>query len=757
MTAPINKTPAEILRTPLTYVRGVGSERALLLARLGLRTARDLVFFFPRAYEDMSDIRPIAELADGVPASVIGIVREVELRNTGAGRSILGVLVEQGKTTLRAVYFNQPFMQKKFWKGQRVLLSGTPKQRGLCWEMPHPKLEILGADEAPAGKILPVYALTEGISQPLMRKLVAGALDTYVPLLEEVLPPELLDSEQLWPIHAAVAQVHQPSSRSALDSARRRLVYQELLVMQLALALRRHRRMTADKAPAMPTNERIEARVRAVFPFEPTGDQRRAMREIADDLARETPMNRLLQGDVGTGKTLVAQYAMLLAVAHGYQAALMAPTEVLARQHARTLERSLAGSRVRIGLLTGSIGPAERRRLLERVAAGEVDVIVGTHAVVQAIANAQTQFAKLGLVVIDEQHKFGVRQRATLKQAGLAPHYLVMTATPIPRTVSMTMFGDLDVSTIREAPPGRQKVHTYLVDEHKRERWWDFFCKKLREGRQGYVIAPRVDDEPEEEAEEGGANDTSHANEAIDANEGVPARRDLSPIIVPPAEGTSLLLPLVVETPESGPRRPPASVERLFEDLTNGPLADFKLDLVHGRMSAADKDDVMQRFHRGEVQVLVATSVVEVGIDVANATVMTIEDGNQFGLSQLHQLRGRVNRGKHPGYVGVFADARTDESRERLAALAGTSDGFELAEADFRLRGPGDLFGTRQHGLPPLRMADLQRDGDELAAARKAAQRLVEADPELLQPAWERLKKMVLTRYGKALDLGDVG
>ncbi|MFO0904522.1 MAG: ATP-dependent DNA helicase RecG [Pirellulales bacterium] len=750
MTAPFNKTPAEILKTPLQYVRGVGSDRAEKLARLGLRTARDLAFFFPRAYEDMSEIRPIGQLADGVPASVIGVVSEIDLRNTGAGRSILGALIKQDQETLRAVYFNQPFMEKSFRRGGRVLVSGIPKRRGLSWEMTHPKVEVLGADEAPAGKILPVYALTEGLTQPAMRKLVAGVLDTHSPLLEENLPPELLDAHGIWPIHAAVTQMHQPRSKACLEAARRRFVFQELLVMQLALAMRRQRRLTGEKAPVMPTNDRIEERVRAVFPFEPTGDQRAAMREIAADLGRDVPMNRLLQGDVGTGKTLVAQYAMLLAVAHGYQAALMAPTEVLARQHARTLERSLAGSRVRIGLLTGSVPPSERRRLLERVAAGEVDLIVGTHAVVQAIARAQTQFARLGLVVIDEQHKFGVRQRATLKQAGLAPHYLVMTATPIPRTVSMTMFGDLDVSTIRQAPPGRQRVHTYLVDEHKRERWWEFFCKKLREGRQGYVIAPRVDDEPEEEEEPtlwealGGERDDAGAAE-------------LRPIIVPPTSGTSLLMPPPTAEETAGPKRPPASVERLFEELSNGPLSDFKLDLVHGRMSAADKDDVMQRFHRGEVQVLVATSVVEVGIDVANATVMTIEDGNQFGLSQLHQLRGRVNRGVHPGYVGVFAEARTDESRERLAALAKTSDGFELAEADFRLRGPGDLFGTRQHGLPPLRVADLQRDGEVLAEARAAAQTLIAANPDLAGESWERLRRMVLARYGKALDLGDVG
>lgn len=765
MSTPFSKSPAELLATPVQYLRGVGPERAQLLERLGLRTARDLLFFFPRSYEDMSELRAIDQLVDDVPVSVVGTVAEVELRNTGPGKTILGVLVRQGAAHLRAVFFNQAFMRAKFATGQRVLLSGTPRQHGLCWEMTHPKCEWLGAQEqAPAGKILPVYALTEGLTQSHVRRIVHQLLETHAPLLDEVFPAEFLDAHRLWPIHAAVPQVHQPASRASLDESRRRFIYQELLVMQLALALRRQRLVSGPKAAPLPTNERIEERIRGVIPFEPTADQKLAMAEIAADLARDRPMNRLLQGDVGTGKTLVAQYAMLLAVAHGYQAALMAPTEVLARQHARTLARSLARSRVRIGLLTGSLTTTERRRLLERVAAGEVDLIVGTHAVVHAIARSQTQFARLGLVVIDEQHKFGVRQRAILKQAGLAPHYLVMTATPIPRTISMTLFGDLDVSTIRQPPPGRQPIHTYQVDEAKRERWWDFFRKKLREGRQGYVIAPRVDDADDDDWLEG--CDESNLQISDDDTPAPPSPVDLSasaelgPIIVPPAEGTSLL---TVNPPDGDCDEEPArtrslaSVERLFEDLTNGPLADFRLDLVHGRMSSAEKDAVMERFRSGDVQVLVATSVVEVGVDVPNATMMTIEDGNQFGLSQLHQLRGRVSRGKHPGYVGVFADAKTAEAQQRLAALVATTDGFELAETDFRLRGPGDLFGTRQHGLPPLRIADLQRDAGLLLEARRAAQTLIARDPDLASPAFARLRRMVFVRYGEALDLGDVG
>jgi ATP-dependent DNA helicase RecG len=375
---------------------------------------------------------------------------------------------------------------------------------------------------------------------------------------------------------------------------------------------------------------------------------------------------------------------------------IMAPTEVLARQHLRTLTRDLRDSRVRIGLLTGSLGAAQRRETLAQIAAGGIDLIVGTHA----LLSESIEFAKLGLVVIDEQHKFGVQQRAALRRSGLDPHYLVMTATPIPRTVSMTWYGDLDVSTLREGPPGRTAVHTYLGTAEQRAGWWDFFRKKLREGRQGYVIAPQI------EADESAA--------AV------------------------------------------ATVQQSFETLANGELEEFRLALIHGQLSAAEKDAVMQAFQRGETQVLVATSVVEVGVDVPNATVMALEGGERFGLAQLHQLRGRISRGAHPGYVCVFADPKTEEARQRLQAFSQTSDGFELAELDFRLRGPGDLFSARQHGLPPFRVADLGRDAAVLEEARRDAQALL-ADAAFLQPDYARLRRMVANRYGQALELADVG
>ena len=692
-----DKTPAQSLATPVQYLKGVGPARVDLLDRLGLRTAADILFLFPRDYQDLTDQRPILNLEEGKLQTVCGVVEDIELRGTRTGKTVLGVLVRQDGGFLRALWFNQPFMREKFTLGQRVMLSGKPKYEGLMWRMNHPRVEPLAEEEEdPAGRILPVYPLTEGLHQWEMRRIVRQAVDDFGPLIEEAFPAEYLAQHDLWPIARALPQVHFPDERQSLAAARRRFVYQELFILQLALAVRRRQQDDARRAPELAGSAKIDARIRRLFPFELTAGQEQAIADIAADMARANPMNRLLQGDVGSGKTIVAVYAMLLAVAHGYQAVLMAPTEVLARQHAQTVEKLLTGSEVRRGLLTGGLPAKQRAALLETIGAGELNLVIGTQAIIQQ----DVSFAKLGLVVIDEQHKFGVRQRAKLKYAGPDPHYLVMTATPIPRSVTMTLFGDLDVSTLRDVPPGRQKVNTYLAGEDKRERWWDFFRKKLREGRQGFVVTPLVDE-----------------SEQLDV----------------------------------------ASVQERFEALANGELEAFRVGLIHGRLPPQEKDAVMDAFRRDEHQVLVCTSVVEVGVDVPNATLMTIESGERFGLAQLHQLRGRISRGRHPGFCCAFADPQTEASQRRLEAFTQSTDGFKLAEQDFALRGPGDLFGTQQHGLPPFRIADLLRDQDLLVEARRDAAQLIAADPGLAQPEHARLRRQMLTRYGKALELGDVG
>ncbi len=683
--------------TEVQFLKGVGPKRAELLNRMGLWTARDVIFFFPRDFQEMSELRSVAELVEEQPATVYGTVEEIDQRTTYRGVDILGVLIKQDEGYLRGLWFNQKFLGRKFYEGQRVLFSGKPKNKALRWEMNHPQITILKDDEElPTGQILPIYRLTDGLKQHYLRRIVHGAVDEYGEALEEVFPEAYLSQHSLWPIQRAVEQMHRPEDSESLVKARRRFVYQELLVLQLALAMRRVQMQRDLQAPCMEVSAKIDARITRLFPFDLTAAQRIAIDEICHDMANSFSMNRLLQGDVGTGKTVVAVYAMLLAVAHGHQAVLMAPTEVLARQHFRTLTRSLSESKVNIGFLTGGVKGKQRREILEKIKSGEIDLVIGTHAVIQS----DVEFDKLGLVVIDEQHKFGVKQRAHLKQIGQDPHYLVMTATPIPRTVSMTLFGDLDVSTLRKGPPRRHVVHTYIGEEEQREKWWEFFREKLVEGRQGFVVTPLVD------------------------------------------ESDSMEL---------------ASVNESYEHLANGELADFRLGLLHGRMSAEEKESVMFSFATGELQVLVATSVVEVGIDVANATLMTIESGERFGLSQLHQLRGRVSRGNHSGYVCVFADPQNEDSQERLKAFAKTTDGFELAELDFSLRGPGDLLGTQQHGMPPLRVADLVRDHEILREAREDAQQIIKKDPDLKAAEMQRLRKMVMTRYGKVLELGDVG
>ncbi len=694
----MNDAVLEKLLAPVERLRHVGAERARLLARMGIRTAADLLFDFPRDYQDLSDERSIAELDEDQLQSVRGVVTEIAVASSGFGKSRVSILVQDASGHLRATWFNQPFMRGKFHEGQQLLLTAKPKMRGMMWEMSHPQITWLADEEDPlAGrKLLPVYSLTEGISQFHMRRMVWSAVEELADVPEEVFPEGLMRRYQLVPLAEAIRGIHQPPDVETLEQARRRFIFQELFVLQLAVSTRRAQQRSLP-APPLPATTKIDARIRRLLPFELTESQNRAIAEISADMTLDRPMNRLLQGDVGSGKTLVALYAMLVAVAHGKQAVLMAPTEILARQHADTLAGMLEASRVKYAVLAGGTAKNDREQILSDIGAGEINVVLGTHAVIQDAV----KFKELGLVVIDEQHKFGVRQRAALRQSDQSPHYLVMTATPIPRTVTMTLFGDLDISTLTELPGGRQPSNTYLVEPDQQTRWWQFVRDRLREGRQAYVVAPLVDESE------------------------------------------------TVSSP---------SVAAAFEQLTNGELEAFRMALLHGRMSAADKQETMNQFRDGETQVLVSTSVIEVGVDVPNATVMTVAGAERFGLAQLHQLRGRVGRGNHAGFCGVLvSEDLSDEGRERLTAFSKSTDGFALAEMDFTMRGPGDLFGTQQHGLPPLRLADLQRDREILEEARREAQILVSEDPGLKHAEHQRLREQMVKRYGEALEISDVG
>jgi ATP-dependent DNA helicase RecG len=692
------QTPAEALATPVRSIPRVTPQKARLLAKLDLHTAGDLLFFFPRDYQDLSDRRAIADLEEDKLQTIRGVVTEVDARSSGFGKSRVGVLVSDGQEHLRAMWFNQPFMQAKFKAGQHVLMSAKPRLSGGRWEMAHPRVTWLEGDgDDPSSELLPLYSLTEGVSQWEMRRFVAAAVEQFGSVLEEVFPPAMLTELDLMPLAEALRAIHAPQNADELARARRRFIFQELFILELAVVARRRQQQLGFRAPVLEATAEIDARIRRRLPFELTAGQQAAIHEVATDMARDVPMNRLLQGDVGSGKTVVALWAMLVCVAHGYQAVLMAPTEILARQHADTLAGILRESRVRHRLLVGSRTTNERAPLLADIAAGEVDLVIGTHAILQEAV----QFVKLGLVVIDEQHKFGVHQRAKLRKANDSPHYLVMTATPIPRTITMTLFGDLEVTNLRDMPPGRQPVRTYLVEPEQQARWWHFVREKLAAGRQAYVVAPLVDE-----------------------SENVAA----------------------------------ASVAAAFERLTNGELAEFRVGLVHGRMSPADKSAAIADFRAGRIQVLVSTSIIEVGVDVSNACVIVVDSPQRFGLAQLHQLRGRVGRGTHPGYCGVLLEHEmTEPARARLDAFAATVDGFELAELDFTLRGPGDLFGTAQHGIAPLRIADLQRDAEIVVEARAAAEKLLATDAGLAHDDHARLRRQMLVRYGRAMELGDVG
>ena len=700
------------LRIRLERLPGVGSIRAAKLAKLGLVTVRDALMHFPRDYRDFTGKHCLDELVEGEHASLGGTVLSAFLRTISRGRTMLTVELETEQGPMRCVWFNMPFLAPRFTEGRRLVVAGQPRRNGTKWEFSHPEVRWL--DEAEDGspvEWLAVYPLTEGVLQSHVRLAVQAALGTAADHLEESLPDDLLKSKNLMSIGEAIRSIHRPGSRDAMEAARRRFVYQELLMLQLALRLHRGQQDVRQTAPSIDIDSRLDSRIKALFSHEFTPAQKRVCVEIASDMRQSKPMNRLLQGDVGSGKTAVAAYCMLATAATSvlgdkseedspstnssgrFQAAIMAPTELLARQHYHTLTSLLAerGSSLQVGLLVGGQRVAERRKLREQIESGDIQLVVGT----QALICSEAAFANLGLVVIDEQHRFGVLQRSLLRQGSRDPHTLVMTATPIPRTVAHAVYGDLDISVIDELPPGRQEVATYRVAHDQVEQWWEFFCKKLKEGRQGYVVVPTVDI----------------------------SGRDM------------------------------ASISSAFESLANGQLEAFRLGLLHGRMKPDQKASVMADFRDGRFDVLVATSVIEVGIDVPNATLMTILDAENFGLAQLHQLRGRIARGRVQGICAAVTDAEASVS-PRIEAFVSTADGFVLAEQDLVLRGPGDILGARQSGSPPLYLADLLRDGAVADEARRDAKTIFESDPALDDKRFLRLKKVLLGRWKETLNLG---
>jgi ATP-dependent DNA helicase RecG len=686
----------DALREPIRTLPGVTLPRADLLARLNIHTIGDLLAHFPRTYEDLTDVRPIARLEADTLLTTQGEVVEIDGRRLADGRTVVRVVLGDGLNCVEGTWFNQPWMAQRFRYGQKLGYTGKARWYRDHWQMNNPRVQVLDGKEAESAGIVPVYPLTEDLRAETLRMLLRHAVERYADDLAEVIPAELRQRWGLPAVAEALRQLHFPPTLQAAQNARRRFIYEELLLLQVALALRRREIRDRQRAAVLRVTPLIDQRIRRRFPFPLTSDQDRVIAEICRDLAGDRPMQRLLQADVGAGKTAVAVYVMLVAIANKHQSVLMAPTEVLARQHMTTLDRYLADSQVRRLLLTGGLSPRQRRESLERIGSGEVDLVVGT----QALLQDDVQFARLGVVVIDEQHKFGVNQRARIRRLGSDPHYLVMTATPIPRTLALTVFGDLDVSIIRQLPPGRQPVATRWLRSADRPAVLDKIRNGLRQGQQAYVVCPLVDE-----------SETSDLKTA----------------------------------------------EQTYEELRTGPFAQFRVGILHGRMDDAAKDAVMDQFRRHEIDLLVTTVVIEVGIDVPNATLLLVEHADRFGLSQLHQLRGRVSRGCVAGQCWLFAEPTTDEARERLRIICRTTDGFELAEHDFKLRGLGEFFGTRQHGVGDLRIADIFRDQPILAEARQDAFALVHNDPGLRHPDHALLRRAVLERYGQSLDLAEIG
>lgn len=668
--------PLQVLLAPVIRVPGCDAETAELLEKLRIRSVWDLLRHYPRRYQDRSVVTPIAEAASHKEATVQGTVqsvRRLKLRFKRRYRTEVDITDETGQLT--AVYFARPtFYRKQFKKGQRVIFFGrTGSYRGRP-QLHQPEFEILEGELTREKQgLVPIYPATEGIDQFQFRRLLESALTLATPHLPRTLPESLENERGLVSLAEAFRTIHQPATAEEITAGNERLDYEELFHMQLGLVTRRRLVKVDQKPRATTCPEAVHKRIRELIPHTLTGAQERVIGEILEDFSGTAPMNRLLQGDVGSGKTLVAAYAMLVKVADRQQVALMAPTEILAEQHFRTLKSLLPSAKFEIALLTGRTPAAEKKRIRAGLADGSLPMIVGTHALV----SSGTKFDTLGLVVVDEQHKFGVLQRADLQRKGHHPDVLVMTATPIPRTLSLTLYGDLDVSVIDEMPPGRQAVVTKKIHPNHRVRMEQAVRREIKKGRQAFYIYPLVEE-----------------SEKVDLQAATGGLIDLDEAVYP----------------------------------------DLRCALLHGKMKGDEKEAVMTRFRNGDVDILVSTIVVEVGVDVPNATVMVIEHAERFGLAQLHQLRGRIGRGAHKSTCYLVADPKTEEGQKRIATMCRSQDGFTIAEVDLELRGAGDHFGTRQSGQPGSRIGRVLHNLPLISQARNDAEALLEADPKLEHP-----------------------
>ncbi len=705
----------ELLDAPVAESRFVDASRTRALAKLDIGSVRDLVTNYPSRYLDMTEIASLRDARIGVECTVVGRIHEIREKRPKPRLTITEISLFDGTGVLVGVWFRQPWIALKYAVGDKVAFSGKVVFEYGFKKMNAPFVEVLASDgDEGAGRILPIHRTTEGLSTNWMRRLIAAALDDARGVLDH-LPPTVRAARNLMRLDSALRSVHFPKTMVECEQARHRLAYDELFLLQLYLTMRRDSYARGASACEHVVDGPHLAALKKAIPFKLTDDQMGAAEEILSDMSASASMNRMLLGDVGTGKTLVAAHALAAVADTGGQVAMMAPTEVLAQQYGEKVGPLLDEAGITWALLTGSTTAAARRDILASVAAGETTVLFGTHALIEG----DVEFARLTLAIVDEQHRFGVNQRLALRAKGVGADMLVMTATPIPRTLALTLYGDLDCSYLRERPSGRAPVETTLETKNRTGEAYDRIRAAVKQGRQAYIICPLV-----------GVKRPADEDERAAVTEELAEGHDLSDL--------------------------KAAVDH-SEFLQNKVFTDMRVGLLTGRMRPAEKTEVMRRFRNREIDILVSTTVVEVGVDVPNATIMLVEDAERFGLSQLHQLRGRVGRGEHPGEVILFADARSDESRARMKALVETSDGFELAEYDLRLRREGDVLGDRQHGLPTLKLTGVLTDTALIELARSDARGLLAVDPQLEKPENGPLARELRRAYAQAWEWVSAG
>ncbi len=680
---------------PVQYLKGVGPARAEIFAKLGVQTVGDLLEYFPRDWVFAPNPVKISQIKVDEVVTIIGLVESADYQ-AWRKPQIFEINLADDSGVCRVLWFHGGFLKNQIKAGQTLIATGKVSEYKHQLQLTNPKFAVIDEKNVTAEQFSGgVYPASENLSSGQIKKIIRPVLESIDGLINEFYDKNFLKESRFISRRDAFKWIHLPQDEEKLEQAKRRLKYDELFLMQTGLALRRYRLQNFSTAVAMKCNEEIDRRIRRRFPFLLTEDQNSAINEIVADMQNTKPMNRLLQGDVGSGKTVVALYAALLAVANKMQVAIMAPTEILAGQHFLHIERYLRNSDVKRVLLTGGLTGKKREELTSQISKGKIDIVVGTVALLQK----DIEFDRLGLVIIDEQHKFGVEQRAQLRKQ-VTPHCLVMTATPIPRTLGMTAFGDLDVSIIKHSPPGRGAVITRWVDKEDRQKAYEFIRQRLQAKNQAYFVYPRIT--------------------SVEENGDIKAATDE------------------------------------WKNLSAKVFPEFSVELLHGQMPSEKKQEIMQRFRKGKIDVLVSTVVIEVGVDVPNATIMVIEEADRFGLAQLHQLRGRIGRGEAKSYCFLFAETDSEAAKDRLDIMTRSNDGFEIAEQDLRIRGPGELFSTRQHGLPDLKIANIIDDFDLLVMARKYAFELVHDDPMLTKAEHINIRRTLLAKFGDAIGLVDI-